>query len=170
MNLDDAQKRTVADWIAQGQKLSEIQKRLGDELGVHLTYMEVRLLVDDLKLTPKDAERSKTLELPGQQPDSGSGVLPAGAKPDEEPAETVPPDQPPSPGARNVSVKVDALARSGALVSGSVTFSDGNSAAWYLDQFGRLGLAPKIPGYKPAAADLQTFQMQLQSELAKLGF
>jgi len=28
MSLDDAQKRTVADWIAQGQKLSEIQKRL----------------------------------------------------------------------------------------------------------------------------------------------
>src|ERR1041385_7518083 len=111
MNLDDAQKRTVADWIAQGQQLSEIQKRLADELGVHLTYMEVRFLVDDLKLTPKDAERPKTLELPGQQSASGSGVPVAGAKPDEEPPLTAPPEELPSPGARNVSVKVDQLAR-----------------------------------------------------------
>jgi len=44
MNLDDTQRRAVADWIAGGQKLSEIQKRLADELGVHMTYMEVRLL------------------------------------------------------------------------------------------------------------------------------
>src|SRR2546430_17715031 len=68
MSLDNAQRRTVADWIAQGQKLSEIQKRLADELGVHLTYMEVRLLVDDLKLMPKDAEPSKPVELRGRQP------------------------------------------------------------------------------------------------------
>src|SRR2546430_17551631 len=68
MNLDNAQRRTVSDWIGQGQKLSEIQKRLADELGVHLTYMEVRLLVDDLKLMPKDAEPPKPVELRGRQP------------------------------------------------------------------------------------------------------
>src|SRR5438874_4584551 len=74
MNLDDAQKRTVADWIAQGQKLSEIQKRLADELAIHLTYMEVRMLVDDLKLIPKDAERVKQVELSGKSAKPGSTV------------------------------------------------------------------------------------------------
>jgi hypothetical protein len=74
------------------------------------------------------------------------------------------------PAAGKVNVKVDQIARPGAVVSGSVTFSDGNSAAWYLDQFGRLGLAPKKQGYKPPAGDLQEFQTELQNELAKLGF
>jgi len=170
MNLDDAQKRTVAEWIARGQQLSEIQKRLADELGVHLTYMEVRFLVDDLKLMPKDAERSKPLELPDKQPASGPAAPLMGAKPGDEQTEISPEGELPPPGARHVSVKVDQLARPGSLVSGSVTFSDGNSATWYLDQFGRLGLAPNVEGYKPAAADLQVFQLELQSELAKLGF
>ena len=169
MNLDDAQKRTVADWIAQGQKLSDIQKRLSDELGVHMTYMEVRLLVDDLKLTPKDVERPKALELTGKQPASGSTAAAPGAEPEADAAEISPEDELPAPGAANVAVKVDQLARPGALVSGNVTFSDGNSAAWYLDQFGRLGVAPKQQGYKPSAADLQAFQLELQNELAKMG-
>src|SRR5256885_10945974 len=64
MNLDDTQRRAVADWIAGGQKLSEIQKRLADELGVHLTYMEVRLLVDDLRLTPRSEEHTSELQSP----------------------------------------------------------------------------------------------------------
>jgi len=165
MNLDDAQKRTVADWIAQGQKLSEIQKRLADELGLPMTYMEVRLLVDDLKLTPKDSEPAKPVELPGQAGAPGL-TTPAGETPEKIMAE----EGSPPPGAGNVSVSVDHLARPGAVVSGSVTFSDGQSAAWYLDQMGRLGLAPRQQGYKPSPADLQTFQVELQNELAKMGF
>ena len=167
MNLDEAQKRIVAEWVAQGQKLSEIQKRLADELGVHMTYMEVRLLVDDLKLTPRDVEPPKLVELPAKEPargreqsaDSSGGMGESLTKDD------LPPD-----GAGHVSVKVDELTRPGAVVSGSVTFSDGNTAAWYLDQFGRLGLAPKKQGYKPPADELQEFQTELQSELAKMGF
>jgi hypothetical protein len=170
MNLDDAQKRTVADWIAQGQKLSDIQKRLADELSVHMTYMEVRLLVDDLKLMPKDVERAKALELPGKQPASSPIAPPAGSESEADTAEIPPEDELPPPSAGNVSVNVDQLTRPGAVVSGSVTFSDGNSAVWYLDQLGRLGLAPKQQGYKPSAADLQAFQIELQNELAKMGY
>ena len=63
MNLDETQRQTVAKWISEGAKLSEIQKRLL-ELGVKLTYMEVRFLVDDLKLTPKDPEPPKVVTSP----------------------------------------------------------------------------------------------------------
>src|SRR5947207_9951079 len=63
MNLDEAQKKTVSGWIAEGLKLSDIQKRMASELGLTATYMEVRLLVDDLKLTPKDIEPTKTPDL-----------------------------------------------------------------------------------------------------------
>ena len=64
MNLDEAQRSKVAEWIAQGLKLAEIQNRLIAELKVTLTYMEVRVCVDDLKLTPKDPEPAKPVESP----------------------------------------------------------------------------------------------------------
>src|SRR2546427_9841619 len=73
MNLDDAQRRKVTEWIAQGLKLSEIQSRLGSELGLHLTYMDVRLLVDDLKLTPRDVEPPKSVGAALQAAATGSG-------------------------------------------------------------------------------------------------
>ena len=170
MNLDDAQKKKVTEWIAQGLKLSEIQKRLGDELGLRLTYMEARLLVDDLKLMPKDTERPKPMDLSGKPADQGANAPAASMEPSEETAGSLPEGELPKPGAGNVKVNVDQIAQPGAVVSGSVTFSDGNTAAWYLDQFGRLGLAPKKQGYKPPASELQEFQTELQNELAKMGF
>jgi hypothetical protein len=80
-------------------------------------------------------------------------------------------DASPAPlgGTSKVSVTADTVARPGTLASGNVTFSDGQSAVWYLDQMGRLGLGPKQPGYKPSAADLQSFQQALEAELSKLG-
>jgi hypothetical protein len=61
------------------------------------------------------------------------------------------------------------LTRPGALVSGKVKFSDGKTADWFLDQGGRLGVAPAEKGYKPSQVDLQDFQTALQTELQKLG-
>ena len=170
MNLDEAQKKKVTEWIAQGLKLSEIQKRLGDELGLHLTYMEARLLVDDLKLMPKDTERPKPLELSGKPADQGTSAPVAGLEPGEETAELLPEGELPKAGAVKVKVKVDQIAQPGAVVSGSVTFSDGNTADWYFDQAGRLGLLPQQPGYRPSAPDLQQFQAALDGELSKMGF
>jgi hypothetical protein len=160
MNLDDTQLKKVSAWIAEGLKLSEIQTRLASELGVRLTYMEVRLLVDDLKLTPKDIEPPKPPPALGNPPSASGPKAATAPKPDE--------TSPPAGG--RVSISVDQLTRPGALVSGGVTFSDGQQAEWYLDQTGRLGVIPKQKGYKPAAIDVQEFQLALQDELAKLGF
>ena len=66
-------------------------------------------------------------------------------------------------------MSVDQITRPGAIVSGKVTFSDGQTADWYLDQTGRLGVVPKQQGYKPSAADVQNFQIALQQEVAKMG-
>jgi hypothetical protein len=146
MNLDDTQRQKVAAWINEGLKLAEIQKRLESELGLRLTYLEVRFLVDDLKLKPKDPP-------PPPKPV---------AKPDDAAA-------PPASALGKVSVTVDQLARPGALVSGKVKFTDGKSADWVLDQNGRLSLVPGEKGYKPPAADVPEFQIALQQELQKLG-
>lgn len=170
MTLDESQKTKVAAWIEEGSKLSEIQKRLDAELGVRMTYIEVRLLVDDLKLMPKDPAPAKPAEL-ANQPAAGGATDTEGAllTGDEPGAATVAEGESPG-GTRRVSVTVDEITRPGALVSGGVTFSDGNTAIWHLDQLGRLGLAPKQQGYKPPAADLQLFQMELQNQMAKMGF
>jgi hypothetical protein len=164
MNLDEAQRKTVADWIAQGLKLSDIQNRLISEFGLTMTYMEVRLLVNDLKLMPKDPEPAKPLDPVLKAPAKADQPAPlqldlAAPQPDE-----------PSTAPSGVSVSVDKLARPGALVSGSVTFSDGQKAAWQLDQSGRLGLVPEKPGYRPPPTDVQQFQMALETELSKIGF
>src|SRR6267142_1193348 len=157
MNLDEAQRKQVADWIAAGAKLSEIQNRLAAEFGIKLTYMEARFLVDDLKLTPKDPEPPKVVAPPAAaQPAAADAVLPG--------------DEAALPPAGGVSVSVDQLTKPGTMISGKVTFSDGQNADWYLDQTGRLGVVPKVAGYKPLAADVKDFQAALQQEIAKLGF
>lgn len=170
MKLNDAQKLQVAQWIEQGLKMADIQKKLETEFNLRPTYMEVRFLIDDLKLIPKDPEPPKPAPVAAAPMPPASQPLPPGNEDIlNEGADLLPPELPPV-GAGNVKVSVDTIARPGAMVSGNVTFSDGQSAAWYLDQSGRLGLAPKVQGYKPSAMDVQEFQMELQTELQKMGF
>ena len=152
MNLTEEQRQRVTAWILQGAKLAEVQNRLQSEFGIKLTYMETRFLMDDLKVTPKDPEPPK---------------VPA---PDKAAEKKSPLKVDPAPALGGVSVSVDQIARPGAIVSGKVTFSDGQNADWYLDQTGRLGVVPAQQGYKPSPSDVQEFQTALQSELAKMGF
>ncbi|HMJ89173.1 MAG TPA: hypothetical protein VK530_05125 [Candidatus Acidoferrum sp.] len=164
MNLDEAQRSTVSQWIEQGLKLSEIQNKLATEFKLSLTYMDVRFLIDDLKLKVKDAEPPAAHAAVGTAP----GAPAEAAAP---PAGLLGGDVPGAPPATGgVSLSVDHLARAGALVSGKVKFSDGKTAEWYLDQQGRLGLAAAEKGYRPSEQDVMDFQAQLQTELAKLGF
>ena len=156
MKLDDSQRQKVAVWIAEGATISQVQSRLASELKVNLTYMEVRFLVDDLKLTPKDPEPPKVVAPPPEAVKPVEKAIPAA------PAGT--------PGAPGVALTVDQVTRPGAIVSGKVVFSDGQQADWYLDQTGRLGVVTKQTGYKPSAADVQQFQAALQSEMARMGF
>jgi len=158
MQLTDEQKQKVAAWIADGVKLSDIQVRLGEECGVRLTYMDVRFLVDDLKLTPKDAP------APAPEKTEAAPVAPMPEEPvllTEEPAA--------KPGGK-VSLVMDPLARPGTIVSGTVTFSDGKTASWHLDQQGRLGVVPTEQGYRPPPADVEEFQTALDRELPKMGY
>ena len=148
--------------MLQGAKLSEIQNRLASEFGIKLTYMEARFLVDDLKLTPKDPEPPKVVEpaVPRAKPATASRT---GKKFPRRRGDA-------AACRRKVSVSVDQITKPGAIISGKVNFSDGQTADWYLDQTGRLGVVPKQAGYKPSAADVQEFQLALQQEVAKLGY
>ena len=87
MNLDEPQKAKVRGWIEEGLKLSEIQKKLASEFGLSMTYMEMRFLLDDLKLKPKEKKlrvevvpprdarlREVVLLLPSPRRGEGLGV------------------------------------------------------------------------------------------------
>ncbi|KAB2671598.1 MAG: hypothetical protein DVB31_04325 [Verrucomicrobia bacterium] len=159
MQLTPAQAEVARKWIEDGAKLSEFQRKLEGEFGIKLTYMETRILVDDLKVVPKDPEPVKAPE-----PVVPATVVPADAAPLDGPLA-----EPAPAGGVQVSVVVDAITRPGAIASGSVKFSDGQTAQWYLDQTGRFGMVPPQKGYRPSEADLQQFQVILDRELQKLG-
>ena len=126
---------------AEGATMSDLQRHLKDEFGFTLTYMDTRFLILDLNI--QLIEEAKTEEKPAEKP----VPVPTGA----------------------VTVTMDTLTLPGALVSGKVTFSDGETAIWMLDQNGRPGLDPDTAGYRPSQEDIMEFQVQLRSLIQKSG-
>ena len=166
MTLDDSQKQTVRQWIEEGLKVADIQVKLTEEFDITMTYMEVRFLVDDLGVIPKDPEPEvKEEEVAAPQE---AMPEPPPAEPADNLGELV--DDEAEPAGGKVQISLDQVARPGMLASGKVTFSDQQSAGWHLDQFGQLGLSPDQEGYKPSQTDLMEFQMALQAELSRKGF
>jgi len=156
MELTDEQKQQVAGWIRGGDSLAEVQRKLESEFDVQMTYMEVRFLVDDLNVELVDKETPSAADVT-KAPAGGSGGGEAELVDD-------------GPGGGGVRVELDAVTRPGAMVSGSVTFSDGESMGWQVDEMGRLGLIPgQTEGYRPSEEDLMEFQNALEAELRKKG-
>lgn len=75
-------------------------------------------------------------------------------------------------GASTVSISVDKITLlPGALASGTVTFSDGVTGKWVVDNYGRPGFTEiSKPGYRPNPADAQAFMQQLTNSLQNRGF
>ena len=153
--LTPEQITTVSAWVAEGATLSQIQERLSSQLEVSMTYMDVRFLVDDLNLALVEKEEPKILEEPVVE---------------EAPAEAPAPDAPTAQGAGVVTVEVDTIAQPHAMVSGHVTFSDGEKADWYIDHQGRPGMAARTPGYRPTPQDITDFQAKLDAALRQAGY
>lgn len=180
MELTEQQRQAVKDWLASGASLSDVQQSLRREFNLTLTYMDVRLLVLDIGAAVKDKPEPKPLKAEAPPPPMAPGGEASDPYADEE-LEYEPghPDEgdagveePPEDGAAasNVTLSLDRLVVPGAMVSGTVVFSDGVKARWLIDQYGRFGLEPEKPGYRPANADLQAFQMKLRTELRRHGY
>lgn len=151
-SLTPEQISKVSQWVAEGATLSQIQERLSSQLKVSMTYMDVRFLVDDLNLALIEKEEPKKKEDEAASTEA----------PSEEAA--------PAPAAGGVSVEVDTIAQPHAMVSGKVTFSDGQRADWYIDHQGRPGLVPLTPGYRPTQEDITDFQTKLDNALRQAGY
>ena len=196
MPLTPEQSAAVTSWVAAGDNLSAIQKKLIEHFKLSLTYRDVRFLVDDLDLALKDAAPKVDTSDVSKAPPAAAPATRA-APPEkkgffdkakeklglakEEPAdddlteeeglEEDLADLAPA-GASNVSVSVDKISLiPGALASGSVTFSDGVTGNWVVDQYGRPGFTKvSQDGYRPNPADAQAFMQQLSAALQKQGY
>ncbi|HEU5081593.1 MAG TPA: hypothetical protein VFT72_20435 [Opitutaceae bacterium] len=75
-------------------------------------------------------------------------------------------------GPSSVSVSVDKVTLlPGALASGTVTFSDGVTGKWIVDNYGRPGFTEvSKPGYRPTPADAQAFMQELSAALQQRGY
>ena len=198
MSLSPEQKQAVASWVAAGDNLSAVQKKLSEQFQVSMTYRDVRFLVDDLNLELKDAapkvDASDVTKTPPAKAAAPAAVS-RGAAPEKkgffdkakeklglakdengEPAiedEELEDDLEALPeGSPNVAVAVDKVTLiPGALASGTVTFSDGVTAKWIVDQYGRPGFTEvSKPGYRPSPEDGQAFMQELSMQLQKRGF
>jgi len=145
----------VSAWVAEGATLSQVQEQLSSKLGVAMTYMDVRFLVDDLNLALVEKEEPKKPEEPVA---------------DAAPADAADAPAPTAQGAGVVTVEVDTIAQPHAMVSGHVTFSDGEKADWYIDHQGRPGMAARTPGYRPTPQDITDFQVKLDAALRQAGY
>ncbi|MGD1031424.1 MAG: hypothetical protein ABSA05_09805 [Opitutaceae bacterium] len=196
MVLTDEQKKVVAGWVAAGDNLSAIQRKLTDQFKVSMTYMDVRFLVDDLNLQLKDAPPKADTNLKG-----GAAGAQAAGQADDRPGKKgffdkakeklgLAKEEPPPheddediadeedfeelepAGSARVSVSVDKVTLiPGAVVSGTVTFSDGVTGKWIVDNYGRPGFTEiSKPDYRPSPADSQSFVQELGRALKQRGF
>ena len=194
MTLTPEQKQAVVTWVAAGDNLSAVQKKLADQFKLSLTYRDVRFLIDDLNLVLKDAapkvDTTDVSKAPPATPAAGRAGAPEkkgfldkakeklGLTKDDE-TSTSPEDdelgdelEDIPPGGGNVAVEVDKVTLlPGALASGTVTFSDGVTGKWVVDQYGRPGFTEvSTPGYRPNPGDAQAFMQELSRALQKRGF
>lgn len=206
MPLTPEQKQAVAAWVAAGDNLSAVQKKLTEQFKLSLTYRDVRFLVNDLNLELKDpapkvnvsdvSKAAPAARAPAPATRAPARPEPAGpsgkkglidklkekvgmggdVEEDEltdealENADAEDLPVPPPAGAGSVTLDLDRIVRPGFMISGTVTFSDGVSGKWALDQMGRLLLETAQKGYKPGPADVQAFQHELQAQLQRQGY
>lgn len=146
--LTEDQKTALHEWAAQGATIADLQKRLKDDFGIGITYMDARFMVLDLGIEIRDEkEEEPKVEEPKDEAAEETAAAPTGG----------------------VRVDLDSIALPGALISGKVTFSDGETAVWMLDQYGRPGLDPDTPGYRPSQEDIVSFQKQLSEMIRQQG-
>ena len=148
-DLSSEQVEMVKEWVAEGAQMADLQKRLKDDFGFNVTYMDTRFLSLDLALNfqvgEEESEGPNDIENPEAQ--------------EEVELEPLVQD------GATVTVTLDQVARPGAMVSGTVTFSDGMKALWLIDEMGRPSIDPDQPGYQPSEADLVSFQAELKGLL-----
>ena len=169
MTLTPEQKEAVATWAAAGDNLSTIQGKLTAQFKISIRYMDLRFLLDDLNVQLKDAAPKKDTLLQSA-PQPPPGAAPEAAEDGDLPPEV--PDEAAPAGGGGVTVAVDKVTLiPGALASGTMTFANGVTGKWIVDNQGRPGITDvSRPDFRPSAAEAQAFMQELSRVLQQRGF
>ncbi len=171
--LTDEQTKAVRSWAEDGADLPAIQKRLGDEFEVHLTFMDTRFLIADLEIELKSEEEEEEVVAEPVVEEAAAETAAPVDQAQELPADDAVAEAPPENGAdpeadpaagplEKVTVTISELQRPGMMANGNVTFANGQTAEWYLDQMGQLGMNPTEPEFRPSPQQMLAFQQELQ--------
>lgn len=158
-------KAFVAERLANGVSLSDIQKQLGEK-GVIIRFLDLRLMASELenvdwtKLNKKEAPKEADLKTAQPNPPQQASEDEFEEENFDEDADAPDEEETPADGGGATVVELSKVVRPGAVASGSVKFASGITAEWILDQHGRLGLDK--PTGKPTPADIKGFQMELE--------
>ena len=163
MQLEPAQLEAVKTWLAQGASLSDVQKRLKEEFGVSMLYLDLRMLVLDIGASVKEPPKpppEKPAEPAGSDRSAGSDGLDDPDGLDDLDDGALP----------RVSITLDRVMKPGALVSGEAVFPAGEKIHWLLDRAGRVAIDKAPPGFAPSQDEALAFQTALRETLMKNGY
>ena len=156
----------MAEKLAAGITLSEIQSLVNVEFKLSMTYMDIRILASELEIDWQKLSAEKQSSAPERESAPAPESAPEADSTPQETAEAIP-ENDAMPDLSTTTVEVSKLARPGMMFSGSATFANGSTADWYLDNMGRLGV-DNLQGDKPSQEDIEKFQIVLQNELRKI--
>ena len=170
MKLTEDQITTIKSWIESGDDLGKIQNQINESFDINLTYLETRFLLSDLKIELNEEDEEPVDKTPDEIKDSGNvNENTQEHEQKETPSDDSEKEETESAQPTNINVSVDSITQPQCVISGKVTFSDGQLASWWFDQMGQLGLNPDKEGYTPSREDVAVFQVELRKVLAEQG-
>ena len=170
MKLTEDQITTIKSWIESGDDLGKIQNQINESFDINLTYLETRFLLSDLKIELNE-EEEEPVDEPSAEIQDSDNVTENTEDPEQQETPSDDPEKEETESAQptNINVSVDSITQPQCVISGKVTFSDGQLASWWFDQMGQLGLNPDQEGYTPSPEDVAVFQVELRKVLAEQG-
>lgn len=164
-DLSEEQIEQIKDWVSEGAQMADVQRRLKEEFELNVTYMDTRFIALDLELEfEQEAVEDDPEDSVADSASQGGPTMEHASEVTNEPVknesffEVLPEDE----NAPSVSLGLDQVAIPGSMVSGTVTFSDGERGRWMIDDVGRPSIDPDTPGYQPTQTDLEDFQVKLK--------
>lgn len=172
----DNQERDRFIWekLNSGMSLSDVQHALSEELGIRMTYLDLRMLAATLPVEWEKQDKKVAKPAPVEEKMLADEVDEAendeaeeDAEADEEEAE-LEEEEAGDDELPDTVLTLDDTPMPGAALSGTVRFMSGISCGWFMDRMGRLGFnLPEDAKEQPTDDDVQAFQVELQKMMQK---
>ena len=165
MNTEE-RNQVIMDSLNSGMSLSDVQKLLSSEYKENLSYLELRLLASELAIDWEKRDKPKKQEpqpAPAPAAPKEANLPPEATEDDEMADESADDAMEENPDGPRSIVTIDDTPLPQTAMSGSVAFPSGAKAKWFMDRYGRLGLADLEEGSgQPTDEDFQDFQVAMQ--------